>query len=92
MMRVTPLGERVLLKQEEAETKTAGGIYLPEGAKEERKEATVVAAGTFADGKALPLAVGDRVLYGGYSKEEIELDGEPHLLIEYKDILAKIDR
>ena len=90
-MKITPLGERVLLKQAKAEEKTAGGIYLPESAKDERKEGLVIAVGTTKEGKELPLKKGDKVLYGGYSKEGLEIDGEEHLLIDFKDILAKIE-
>ncbi len=89
-MKIIPLGERVLLTQVKAEEKTAGGIYLPESAKSERKEGIVAAVGKTKEGKELPLEKGERVLYGGYSKETIEIDGEEHLLIDYKDILAKI--
>jgi len=89
-MKIEPLGERVLIKQHKKEEKTAGGIYIPESAKEERKEGTVVAAGHFKDGKDLPLKQGDKVIYGGYSSEEIEINGEKHIFVDYKDVLAKI--
>ncbi|GIU69579.1 MAG: co-chaperone GroES [Candidatus Woesearchaeota archaeon] len=90
-MKIIPLGERVLIKQLKKEEKTKGGIYIPESAKEERKEGEVIAVGHFKDGKELPLKPGDRVIYGGYSSEEIEIDDEKHLIIDYKDILAKIE-
>lgn len=89
-MNIIPLGERVLIKPAKKEERTKGGIYIPESAKEERKEGMVVAAGTFKDGKPLPLKNGDRVLYGGYSSEELELDGEKHFFVDFKDILAKM--
>ena len=90
-MNIRPMGERVLIQQAKKEEKTAGGIYLPESAKEERKEGTVIAVGTTKDGKPLPLKKGDRVLYGGYSSEEVTIDGEKHLFIDFKDILAVIE-
>ncbi len=91
-MKVKPLGERVLLKQEEKkEEKTAAGIYIPESAKEDRKEGLVVAVGHFKDGKELPLKEGDKVIYGGYSSEEIEIDGVKHVFVDFKDVLAKIE-
>ena len=90
-MNIMPLGERVLLKPAKKEERTKGGIYVPESAKEERKEGTVLAAGTFKDGKPLPLKSGDRVLYGGYSSKELEIDGEKHVFVDFKDILAKIE-
>jgi len=90
-MNITPLGERVLLKQVKKEERTRGGLYIPDTAKEERKEGIVVSVGTFKDGKDLPLKKGDHVLYGGYSTEEIEIDHEKHLFVDFKDILAKIE-
>jgi len=90
-MNIKPLGERVLLKQKEKQEKTAGGIYIPDAAKEEKKEGVVVAVGTFKDGKELPLQKGDTIIYGGYSSEEFEVNGEKFLLIEFKDILAKLE-
>lgn len=90
-MNIQPLGERVLLKQTRKEEKTKGGIYIPESAKEERKEGEVIAVGTFKEGKELPLKKGDRVLYGGYNNEEIEIDTQKYVFVEFKDILAKIE-
>ena len=90
-MNIKPLGERVLLKQKEKQEKTAWGIYIPDAAKEEKKEGVVVAVGTFKDGKELPLQKGDTIIYGGYSSEEFEVNGEKFLLIEFKDILAKLE-
>ena len=85
-MNVIPIGERVLLEQVKKEEKTAGGIYIPEDAQKEKKEGTVVSVGTFKDGKELPLKKGDRVIYGGYSSEEIEVDRKKYLLIDFKDM------
>lgn len=90
-MNIKPLGERVLLKPVKKEERTKGGIYIPDSAKDERKEGTVLSAGTFKDGKDLPLKKGDRVIYGGYSSEELELDNEKYIFVDFKDILAKIE-
>ncbi|MBI3032144.1 co-chaperone GroES [Candidatus Woesearchaeota archaeon] len=90
-MNIKPLGERVLLKPVTKEEKTKGGLYIPESAKEERKEGIVEAVGTFKDGKELPLKKGDRVLYGGYSNEEIELNQQKYVFVEFKSILAKLE-
>ncbi|MEM4268219.1 MAG: co-chaperone GroES [Candidatus Woesearchaeota archaeon] len=90
-MKFKPLGERVLIKQQKKDEKTKGGIYIPETAKEEKKEGQVIAVGQFKDGKDLPLKPGDRILYGGYSSEEIEVDGEKLVFVNYKDVLAKIE-
>ena len=81
----------MLIKQHKKEEKTEGGIYIPESAKEERKEGEVIAVGQYKDGKELPLKEGDRILYGGYSSEEIEIGKEKHIFIDFKDVLAKIE-
>lgn len=91
MSKIQPIGERVLIKQEISEEKTKTGIYLPDSAREKRREGTVVAVGTFEDGRPLPLAAGDHVIFGGYSSEEIEIDGAKHLFVDRKDILAKVE-
>ncbi len=88
-MKIQPIGERVLINPT-AEERTKGGIYIPESAKEGKKEGTVVAVGTFKDGKELPLKVGDHILYGGYSSDEFELEGEKYIILEFKDIVAKL--
>jgi chaperonin GroES len=89
-MEIRPLGERVLIRPKEAETRTKGGIYIPDSAKEEKKEGVVVAVGSYKDGKDLPLKKGDKIIYGGYSADEFEVDGEKHVFVEFKDILAKV--
>ncbi len=90
-MNITPLGERVLLKQlKQTEERTKSGLYIPKS-KDERKEGEIVAVGTHLDGRPLPIKKGDRVIYGGYSSEEIEINGEKHLIIEFKDVVAKVE-
>ncbi|MDD9953034.1 MAG: co-chaperone GroES [Candidatus Woesearchaeota archaeon] len=86
-MAIQPIGERVLLKPKQQETKTAGGIYIPDAAQETKKEGTVVALGQ----TNISLQPGDTVLYGGYSNEEFERDGTTYVVVEAKDILAKVD-
>jgi len=88
-MRLRPIGERVILKPVQAEEKTKSGIYLPKS--EDKKEGIVVEAGLLKDGSLIPLQKGDKVIYGGYSNEDFELNGEKFLIVEYKDILAKIE-
>jgi chaperonin GroES len=90
-MKFVPIGERVLIKPDQPLEKTKSGIYIPDSAQEKRKEGDVVAAGTYKDGKDLPLKSGDHILYGGYSSEKIEIDGEDFVFIEFKDVLAKIE-
>lgn len=89
-MIIRPIGERVLLKHQKKEEVTKGGIYIPENARQEKKEGNVLAVGTFEDGKELPLKKGDHVIYGGYQSDEIEIDGETFVFVDFKDILATV--
>jgi len=90
-MIITPLGERVLLKQAKAqEEKTKSGLIIPKSSNE-KKEGEVISVGAFKDGRQLPLKKGDKVLYGGFSNEEIEIEGEKHIIVEFKDIVARIE-
>ncbi len=89
-MIIRPIGERVLLKHQKKEEVTKGGIYIPDSARQEKKEGIVVAVGTFEDGKELPLKKGDHVIYGGYQSEEIEVDGENYIFVDFKDIMATV--
>ncbi len=89
-MDIKPLGERVLIKPIKKAEKTKGGIYIPDSAKEEKKEGEIIAAGAFKDGKELPLKKGDKVIYGGYSSDEVEIENEKYIFVEFKDVLAKI--
>lgn len=89
-MKVKPIGERVLIKPVKAEEKTKGGIYIPEEAREEKKQAIVEEVGTLKEG-TMPLKKGDKILYGGYSSDDFMVDGEKYLIIEFKDILARIE-
>jgi chaperonin GroES len=95
-MNIKPLGDRVLIKQLEAEEKTKGGIVLPDTAKEKPQEGKVVAIGpgkVLESGKiqAPGVKVGDRILYGKYSGTEVTTkEGEEYLIIKEEDILAII--
>lgn len=94
-MALTPLHDRVLVRPNAPEEKTAGGIIIPDTAKEKPQEGTVVAAGNgklTEDGKVLPLAVkqGDKVLYGKYGGTEITVNGEELLIMRESDIYAII--
>ncbi len=95
-MKIQPLGDRVVVKPLEAEAKTKGGIVLPDTAKEKPQEGEVVAVGkgkVLDSGavQALEVKVGDRVLYGKYSGNEItSKDGQELLIMREEDILAVI--
>jgi len=94
-MAFRPLHDRVLVRRIEAEEKTAGGIIIPDSAKEKPSEGEIVSVGTGAradDGKITPLDVkaGDRVLFGKWSGTEVKVDGEDLLIMKESDILGVI--
>ena len=94
-MAFRPLGDRVLVKRVEEESKTKGGIIIPDTAKEKPQEGEVVAVGSGAkaeDGKVTPLDVksGDRILFGKWSGTEVKVDGEELLIMKESDILGVI--
>lgn len=94
-MNFRPLHDRVLVRRVEAEEKTAGGIIIPDTAKEKPQEGEVVSAGAGAkaeDGKVTPLDVkaGDRILFGKWSGTEVRVDGEDLLIMKESDILGII--
>ena len=96
-MGFRPLHDRVLIRRVEAEEKTAGGIIIPDTAKEKPMEGEVVAVGPGArgeDGKVQPLDVkaGDRVLFGKWSGTEVKLDGEDLIIMKESDIMGIIDQ
>ena len=95
-MKVRPLRDRVLLRRLEQEEKTAGGIVIPDTAKEKPMEARVVAVGSgkvLEDGSVCPpaLKAGDRVLVGKYSGTDIKLDGREHLIVREDEVLGVIE-
>jgi len=92
-MKIRPLQDRIVVKRLEGESKTKGGIIIPDTAKEKPIEGKVVAVGSgkvTKDGKVRPVdvKVGDVVLFGKYSGTEIKIDGEEHVLIREDDVLA----
>ena len=92
-MGFRPLHDRVLVRRVEAEEKTAGGIIIPETAKEKPQEGEIVSVGTGTkseDGKITPLDVkaGDKILFGKYSGQEIKLEGEEYLIMREEEILG----
>lgn len=89
-MKIKPIGKRILIKPMKEEEITKGGIYIPETAKEKKKQGIVVEVGTVEE-KEFPIKKGDIILYAGYSSEELELDGEKYLILESKDVIAKIE-
>ena len=87
-VNVTPLHDRVIGKPAAAEEKTAGGIIIPDTAKEKPQKGTIVAAGAGKKDEPLTVKVGDTVLYGKYAGTEIQIEGEDLLIMRESDILA----
>jgi len=88
-MKIQPLDERVLVEPIELEEKV-GAIIIPDTAKEKPMMGNVIAVGTDEELQKV-LKVGDRVLFGKYAGEEIKIDGKKHLIMERKDILARVE-
>jgi chaperonin GroES len=94
-MAVKPLADRILIEQVEAEKKTAGGIYIPDNAKEKPQKGNVVAVGPgrISDaGQTIALSVkaGDVVLYGKYAGTEVSHDGKDYIILRESDLLATL--
>ncbi len=95
-MQIKPLHDRVLVEPLEAEEKTAGGIIIPDTAKEKPMEGKIVAVGKGArndEGKVAPLDVkkGDRILYGKWSGTEVKVDGDDYLITKESDVMGVIE-
>jgi chaperonin GroES len=95
-MKIRPLYDRILVKRIEEQTKTAGGLFIPDTAKEKPMEAMVVAVGNgkIQDNgslRKLEVKAGDKILFSKYSGNEIKIDGTDHLILREDDILAVID-
>ena len=93
-MKLAPLGDRVVLKQLEAEETTKSGIVLPGNAQEKPQQAEIIedGPGGIVDGKEVEMqvAVGDKVIYSKYAGTEVKLDGEEFIVVRQNDIVAKV--
>ena len=89
-VKIKPLGDRVVVKAAEAETKTAGGIIIPDSAKEKPQKGTVVAVGPGKKDEPTTVKIGDSVLYGKYSGTEVTIDGTEYLIMKETDIFAVV--
>lgn len=87
-LKVTPLHDRIIIKAEIAEEKSAGGIIIPDTAREKPQRGTVVAAGSGKKDDPVTVSVGDVVLYGKYAGTEIQVEGGNYLIMKESDILA----
>lgn len=85
---IRPLADRVVVEPRPAETKTAGGLYIPDTAKEKPQQGTVVAVGPGKKDEPMEVSVGDIVLYGKYAGTEVSVDGKDYLVMKQSDILA----
>jgi chaperonin GroES len=95
-MKFRPLGDRVLVKRVEEETKTKGGIIIPDTVKEKPQEGEVIAVGAGArddSGKIVPLDLkaGDKILFGKWSGSEVKIDGEDLLIMKESDVLGVLE-
>ncbi len=89
-VNITPLHDRVIVKPAAAEEKTAGGIIIPDTAKEKPQRGTVMAAGPGKKDEPMTVKTGDTILYGKYAGTEVSLEGEDYLIMRESDILAVI--
>jgi chaperonin GroES len=88
-MKIKPLADRVLVKLEKNEAKTAGGIIIPDTAQEKTQAGSVVAVGDDAD--VIKVKAGQKVMYDKYAGTQIKIDGEEHLILKMQDIIAVIE-
>jgi chaperonin GroES len=95
-MKIKPLYDRILVKRLEEQDKTAGGLFIPDSAKEKPMEALVVAVGSgkvLENGslRKLEIKAGDKILFSKYSGSDIKIDGTEHLILREDDVLAVIE-
>ena len=86
--KITPIADRVLVEPSPAEEKTAGGIIIPDTAKEKPQRGTVVAVGQGKKDEPMTVKAGQTILYGKYSGTEVQLDGKNYLIMRESDIMA----
>ena len=96
-MNIRPLHDRIIVERVEEETKTAGGLIIPDTAKEKPQQGKVIAVGkgkVTEDGKMLGMdvKVGDRILFGKYSGSEIKIEGKEYLMMREDDVLGVIEK
>ena len=89
-INITPLADRVIIKQEGAETTTASGIIIPDNAQEKPQKGTVIAVGKGTKDNPMTVKVGDKILYGKYAGTELKYNGSDYMIMKESDILAII--
>ena len=90
-MKIKPLADRVLVKNEKAESKTASGIIIPEAAQEKTQTAKVVAVGPGTEEDKITVKVGERIMYDKYAGTQIKINNEDNLILKMSDIIAVIE-
>jgi chaperonin GroES len=90
-MKVKPLADRVVVRLEKSETKSSGGIIIPDTAQEKTQIGVVTAVGPGTEKEKITVAVGQKVLYDKYAGSPIKMDGEEHLILKNADIVAVIE-
>jgi chaperonin GroES len=91
-VNIQPIGERVLITPIQQESKTSGGIFIPSAAKEQRNEGIVVAIGSTTTKEPLPLKINDHIIYTGFSKEEFTHNNQQYIMLDFKDVIAKVNK
>jgi chaperonin GroES len=90
-MKVKPLGDRVMVKLEKNEAKTAGGIIIPDTAQEKTQQGVVVEVGPGTEKEKITVKNGDKVMYDKYAGTQIKIDGQEHLILRMSDIIAVVE-
>ena len=89
-MKIKPLADRILVKNDAAETKTASGLFIPEAAQEKTQTATVVEVGPGTEKEKITVKTGDRIMYDKYAGTPLKLDGEDYLILKMADVIALV--
>ena len=90
-MKVKPLGDRVVVKLEKNEAKTAGGIIIPDTAQEKTQQGVVVEAGPGTEKEPVTVKAGQKVMYDKYAGTQVKINGEEHLILRMSDIMATVE-
>jgi chaperonin GroES len=90
-MKVKPLGDRVMVKLEKSETKSTGGIIIPDTAQEKTQQGVVVEAGPGTEKDPVCVKTGQKVMYDKYAGTQIKINGEEHLILKMADIIAVVE-
>ncbi|MDR0455576.1 MAG: co-chaperone GroES [Treponema sp.] len=90
-MKVKPLADRVMVKLEKNEAKTAGGIIIPDTAQEKTQQGTVVEVGPGTEKDPIYVKAGQKVMYDKYAGSQIKVNGEDHLILKMADIIAVVE-